>query len=94
MFDLFFPKNNIYDVNPGITSSVCDGFWLFLKPLRLGKHVIRFSGQTAVTEPFTREFMNKSDVYSPFIKENEKERNDKALDTFKVEVMYSLTISE
>lgn len=94
VFDLMFPDDNIYDVEPGMTRSVCDGFWLFIKPLQLGKHVIYFSGETVVADPFTRNFMKKASVYSSFIKQNQTKKKNKTIDTFKVEVIYSLTVSD
>jgi hypothetical protein len=42
VFDLSFPNDNVYGVKPGLTRSVCDGFWLFIKPLEAGKHYIHF----------------------------------------------------
>ena len=42
VFDLKFPEDNVYDVKQGLTRSVCDGYWLFLKPLEIGKHHIYF----------------------------------------------------
>ena len=45
VFDLVFPTNNVYDVQPGKTRSVCDGYWIFLKPLSSGKHRVRFMGE-------------------------------------------------
>ena len=29
----YSPKENVYNVKPGLTRSVCDGYWLFIKPL-------------------------------------------------------------
>jgi hypothetical protein len=49
VFDLNFPEHNVYDVAPGKTRSVCDGYWLFVKPLNSGKHVLHFKG--SLTEP-------------------------------------------
>jgi hypothetical protein len=42
IFDLVFPKENIYDIVDGVTHSICDGYWLFLKPLEVGRHHIHF----------------------------------------------------
>lgn len=33
VFDLTFPEDNVYNARPGLTRSVCDGYWLFVKPL-------------------------------------------------------------
>ena len=46
VFDISFPNNNVYDVSPGPTRSACDGFWIFLKPMDIGKHLIYFMGET------------------------------------------------
>jgi hypothetical protein len=50
VFDLFFPANNVYDVPPGKTRSVCDGYWIFLKPLTSGKHRVRFMGEVILED--------------------------------------------
>jgi hypothetical protein len=42
-FDFSFPANNIYGVKDGPSRGVGDGYWIFLKPLRLGRHSIRTS---------------------------------------------------
>jgi len=86
VFDLTFPEDNIYDMRPGLTRSVCDGYWLFVKPLPAGRHYIYFRGETLLEEAFTLTQMKTNQVYSPIwqhIKENP---------TFKVEVLYELTI--
>lgn len=43
-FDIMFPQDNIWGVKAGPTRSAGDGYWLFLKPLLLGNHQIRFGG--------------------------------------------------
>lgn len=44
----FFPinlqENNILGVNSGCTNMISDGFWIFLKPLRIGDHKISSFG--------------------------------------------------
>lgn len=47
VFDLVFPPNNVYDVSAGPTKSVTDGYWIFLRPLRTGKHEIYFSAEVS-----------------------------------------------
>jgi hypothetical protein len=87
VFDLTFPENNVYKIRPGLTRSVCDGYWLFIKPLQAGKHHIYFKGETSLDEAFTLTQMKCNEVYSPIwqhINENS---------TFKLEVSYELTIS-
>ena len=64
VFDLVFPEDNVYDVRPGKTRSVCDGFWLFLKPLESGKHHVRFRGETSIVEPYIESRMRNNDAYS------------------------------
>jgi hypothetical protein len=86
VFDLRFPEDNVYDVRPGVTRSVCDGFWLFIKPLEIGKHVIYFKGETLLAESYTKNQMRKTEVYAPI-----REHIDTNL-TFKLEVLYELTI--
>lgn len=48
IFDLKFPINCVYEVEPGLTRAVCDGYWVFLRPLSVGQHEIRFSGDVAM----------------------------------------------
>jgi hypothetical protein len=86
VFDLTFPQNNVYDVTPGPTRSVCDGYWLFVKPFRTGKHYIYFKGETALKEPFTLAHLKNKRVYRT-IKEHAKK-----MGTFRLEVLYELTI--
>jgi hypothetical protein len=43
-FDFTFPKNNIYGVKEGPSRGVGDGYWIFLKPMRLGSHNIKTYG--------------------------------------------------
>jgi hypothetical protein len=43
-FPLTFAPGNAFGVNPGRTTSVADGFWVLVKPLREGKHMIDFNG--------------------------------------------------
>ena len=35
--DLIFTQDNVYDVKPGPTRSVCDGYWAFLNSLPIGR---------------------------------------------------------
>jgi hypothetical protein len=43
-FDLDLPADNIWSVKAGLTRAVSDGFWVFLKPLTEGDHMIDFHG--------------------------------------------------
>ena len=45
VFDFNFPSDNVYGVRQGLTRSVCDGYWLFIKPLPIGRHKIEFMGE-------------------------------------------------
>jgi hypothetical protein len=38
------PKDNVYEAPSGATKSVADGYWIFLQPLKSGKHDIHVSG--------------------------------------------------
>ncbi len=86
-FDLTFPENNVYDVKPGITRSICDGYWAFLKPLPVGSHEICFSASIFLPkdDTVTMQIMNSS-IYSPLVEEIEKNSR------FNIEVSYVLTI--
>ena len=50
VFDLTFPLDNVYGVSPGKTRSICDGYWLFIKPLKIGQHRIHFKGEVVLLE--------------------------------------------
>jgi hypothetical protein len=85
VINLEFPRDNVYDIPPGVTRSISDGFWLFLKPLEMGKYNIYFKGETLLADPFTRDKMRKTEVYAsnlPHIDRN----------LFRVEVSYELTV--
>jgi hypothetical protein len=86
VYNLTFPPNNIYDLSPRRTKSVCDGFWVFVRPLGVGQHVIYFRGETRVVE--TKRALMEKKVYAPswpYIDKNSK---------FRVEVLYNLTITD
>ncbi|HEY9386506.1 MAG TPA: hypothetical protein VIP70_05670 [Nitrososphaeraceae archaeon] len=87
VFDLTFPEDNTYDVRPGVTRSVCNGFWLFIKPLEKGKHLLYFRGENVLAEPFTKNQMAKIEAYAPI--KGHIDTNS----TFKLEVLYNLTIT-
>ncbi len=86
-YDLIFPYKNVYDLVPGLTRSVCDGYWIFLKPLPAGKHSVYFHGECLLEEDDrANQRINSDSVYAPmrkFVKEFRR---------FKVEVEYELTI--
>lgn len=42
MFDLALPEENVLGVAAGNTRSASDGYWVFLKPLPVGRHEIHF----------------------------------------------------
>jgi hypothetical protein len=44
LFKFSFPPRNIYNVHPGSTTGVGDGYWIFLRPLSSGIHTINTSG--------------------------------------------------
>jgi pterin-4a-carbinolamine dehydratase len=44
LFNLTLPIDNVLNVDPQFTKAVSDGYWIFLKPLTIGKHEIRFYG--------------------------------------------------
>jgi hypothetical protein len=87
-FDLIFPDDNVYGVRPGLTRSVCNGYWLFIKPLQIGKHGVYFKGETLLEEVHTLARLRNTDVHSPIW--GHINRNS----TFKLEVSYELTITD
>ena len=88
LFHLGFPENNVYDLKPCITRSVCDGYWVFLKPLPEGEHRIHFTGIASMpnNDIVTQQVINDS-IYAPFHKYLEK------YSRFKVDVLYELKVS-
>jgi hypothetical protein len=86
IFKVRFPTDNVYDVTPGETESVCDGFWLFLKPLGIGRHIIYFKGETYLAETYTKNLMRKLEAYSLIRQHVESDS------LFRVEVLYDLAI--
>jgi|SRR3954447_25502293 hypothetical protein len=86
VFDLTFPEGNVYDVKPGPTRSVCDGYWVFIKPLSIGPHVVHFKGENLLAEPHTANQLKSTEVFSP-IRKHVLENS-----TFKLDVKYELTV--
>lgn len=87
VFDLNYPEGNVYGIKPGLTHAVCDGFWLFIKPLEAGKHYIYFRGETAVIDRYIHAWLINNNVYKPI--HEHINRNS----TFKLDVLYEVTIS-
>ncbi len=44
VFNVTFPEKNMFGRSEGPTQAVSDGYWVFLKPLEKGPHLIEFSG--------------------------------------------------
>jgi hypothetical protein len=82
VFNLTFPDQNVYYVKPGPTHSVCDGYWLFIKPLKTGKHYIYFKGRNNLADPVTISHMRDNPNY----------KISKV--SFEVSVIYELTITD
>lgn len=85
VFDLVFPRNNVYDVKAGRTRSVCDGYWIFTKPLGIGNYSIFFKGETLLANEITKNRMKKTEVYSACNEIIEK-------NLFRVEVLYEIAV--
>jgi hypothetical protein len=86
VFNLTFPEDNVYGVRPGPTTGVCEGYWLFLKPLEIGKHNIYFKGETSLKEPHTKAHLIRGEAHRR-IQHHIKEK-----ETFILDVSYELTI--
>ena len=86
VFKFAFPGNNVYDVKPGITSSVCDGYWAFLKPLPTGSHEIHFSAKIFLPNDDAVTMQMKNTSICTII----KEINETSI--LKIEVIYELII--
>jgi hypothetical protein len=44
LFSIDLQEDNVLGVNPGRTKMISDGFWIFLKPLSIGKHQVTSLG--------------------------------------------------
>ena len=44
IFELHIKKDNVVDAQAGLTRASADGYWVFLKPLPVGKYEITFRG--------------------------------------------------
>jgi hypothetical protein len=44
VFDLVYPLNNVWNLSPGHSRAISDGYWLFLRPLNPGRHHIHTGG--------------------------------------------------
>jgi hypothetical protein len=86
IFDLNFPDENVDDVKPGLTRSVCDGYWVFIRPLHAGIHHINFKGENLLLEPYTTSQLKSIEV-SNQIRDHINENS-----TFKLDVSYEILI--
>jgi hypothetical protein len=50
-FNITVPENNIYEEKPGTYRALSDGWFLFVKPLPLGKHDVRIKGDVTRVGP-------------------------------------------
>jgi hypothetical protein len=85
-FDLIFPEHSVYDVKAGVTRAVCDGYWVFLKPLCIGKHEIHFAGEVSLADDVVTEQFKNDSIYMPmwqYIDTNS---------SFKLDITYELTV--
>lgn len=78
VFDLQFPEDNIYGVKAGATRSVTDGYWLMVKPLSRGSHVIHFMASALIPKGPAEEIAKRLMKYNENI--------------FRTEVIYDLSI--
>jgi hypothetical protein len=79
LFDFVFPHDNIYGVKAGPTWAVCEGYWLMLKPLLPGKHMIYFYALVYVPK-------------GTMLSELSKRYNNMDGTLFRTEVTYEITI--
>jgi hypothetical protein len=78
VFDLVFPEDNIYGVKAGTTRSVTDGYWLLVKQLPIGNHVIHLMASALIPEGPAEEIAKRYVKFSDNI--------------FRTEVLYDLKI--
>ncbi len=43
-FDIIYPENNVFGLSKGPTRAVSDGYWIFLKPMQAGSHILYVAG--------------------------------------------------
>ena len=78
VFNLIFPLQNVYGVPNGQTRSVTDGYWIMLRGLESGKHLIRFCAEAIIPDGPIK------DLAKRFVTVEH--------DKFRTEVIYELTI--
>jgi hypothetical protein len=82
-FDLIFPTDPVYDVKPGLTCSVVDGYFVFLKPFPPGNHKIHFAGELLISDDKVKKQLTRDSVYRPYwnkIKDSQRFKLDIAYD--------------
>jgi hypothetical protein len=52
-FDLIFPADNVYGLDPATYPTVAIGYWAMISPLSLGNHVLHLTAQSDGTGPYT-----------------------------------------
>lgn len=87
LFDLKFPVDGVYDVKPGLTRAICDGYWIFLKPLSRGHHIIKFAGEVEMiaNDVVTQQFLD--DPLYTHIKEDIHKNA-----SFRLDIIYDINI--
>ncbi|MGI0045427.1 MAG: hypothetical protein ACRD47_17140 [Nitrososphaeraceae archaeon] len=48
LFDVVLPENSIFGGEAGSTQGISDGYWLFLRPLSLGRHLVHSYGSCQI----------------------------------------------
>jgi hypothetical protein len=51
LFNFTFPQNNLFGAPPGPTQGLSDGWFIILKPLSPGNHIIEISGEISKPPP-------------------------------------------
>jgi len=87
VFDLNFPEDNVYGVKPGLTRSVCDGYWLFVKLLDIGNHSIKFKGETLLVDDPVKEQLTGDQAYKKIWRHINKKSS------FRLDISYELEIT-
>jgi len=68
LYNITLPANNIMGVSPQTTSSIAEGYWIFINPLSAGKHEIKFGGQAGdLTVASNMNFATQS-IYNLIVK--------------------------
>ena len=59
-FNLTIPPNNIYEADPGTYKAISSGYFIILKPLSSGEHIVKYADQ--INNPLERQYNHAKSV--------------------------------